>query len=63
MIDRSPADPRVVLATGGSGHAFKFAPVLGALVANAVEGVDDPRLARFRWRTPGVPRSEAARHR
>jgi glycine/D-amino acid oxidase-like deaminating enzyme len=60
-IAEDPARPGVVLATGGSGHAFKFAPLLGALIADAVEGGG---LPRFRWR-PEVrpPRSdEAARH-
>ena len=62
VIDRSPSDPRLVFATGGSGHAFKFAPVLGELVANRVDGTDDPRLARFRWRAPTTHRAEAARY-
>lgn len=60
-ITRHPACPGLVLATGGSGHGFKFAPVLGTLVANAVEGVPDPRLARFRWRDPDGARREHAR--
>ena len=55
-----PARPNLVVATGGSGHAFKFAPLLGRWIADAVEGrvVD-----RFRWRT-GVALHgvEAARH-
>lgn len=33
LLDRHPALPRVVLATGGSGHGFKFAPVLGEIAA------------------------------
>ncbi len=49
-IDRDPARPGVTLASGGSGHAFKFAPILGPLIADAVEGRDNPWLARFRWR-------------
>lgn len=63
VIDSAPGLDRIVLATGGSGHAFKFAPVLGELVANRVEGRDDARLARFAWRDPGAVRSEAARAR
>jgi sarcosine oxidase len=39
IIDRHPEDPRIVLAGGGSGHAFKFGPVLGAQIARfALEG-------------------------
>lgn len=61
-IDRHPDRPGVVVATGGSGHGFKFAPVLGDLIAAAVEDRDDPRLRRFRWRETGPRRAEAARH-
>jgi glycine/D-amino acid oxidase-like deaminating enzyme len=60
-IAPDPARPWLVLATGGSGHAFKFAPVLGELIADAVEG---RAVDKFRWR-PDVkpPRAEeAARH-
>src|SRR5437867_8766170 len=47
------ADPEregLMLATGGSGHAFKFAPVLGDIIADALQGVSTPLLERFRWR-------------
>ncbi len=37
LIDRHPDDPRVVVATGFSGHGFKFAPAIGELVAELVE--------------------------
>lgn len=50
-IDRDPDREGVTLASGGSGHAFKFAPCLGPLIADAVEGVDNPWLRRFRWRS------------
>ena len=33
LLDRHPALPRVILATGCSGHGFKFAPVLGEIAA------------------------------
>jgi glycine/D-amino acid oxidase-like deaminating enzyme len=59
-----PDRPGLVLATGGSGHGFKFAPVLGDWIADAVEARPNPYLAKFRWR-PEVrpPRTEeAARH-
>ncbi len=62
-IARDPGRPRVVIASGDSGHAFKFAPVLGALVADVVEGRSHPLEQRFRWR-PGlrpVRSEEAAR--
>lgn len=34
IIDRHPADARIVLAGGFSGHGFKFAPVVGEIVAD-----------------------------
>lgn len=40
----------LTVATGGCGHAMKFAPVLGGLIADAVEGKKNPWLERFRWR-------------
>jgi len=40
----------LVVASGGSGHGFKFAPVLGELVVAALDGSPDPLLERFRWR-------------
>jgi glycine/D-amino acid oxidase-like deaminating enzyme len=60
-IAPDPQRGRLVLATGGSGHAYKFAPLLGGWIADAVEGSVQEK---FRWR-PEVrpPRSdEAARH-
>ncbi len=37
LIDRSPADPRVILASPCSGHGFKFAPALGEVLADLAE--------------------------
>jgi glycine/D-amino acid oxidase-like deaminating enzyme len=54
-IDRDPAREGLTVASGGSGHGFKFAPVLGGLVADAVEGRDDPWLPRFHWRREAAP--------
>jgi glycine/D-amino acid oxidase-like deaminating enzyme len=53
-----------VVATGGSGHAFKFAPLLGEIIADAVEGRPNPILPKFRWRPEvRMPKTEeAARH-
>jgi sarcosine oxidase/L-pipecolate oxidase len=61
-IAPDPAEPSLVVATGGSGHAFKFAPLLGGWIADAVEGRVVPR---FRWRAgvAGARGEEAARHR
>jgi len=58
-IAPQPENPRLVVATGGSGHAFKFAPRIGDWIADALEGTVVPR---FRWR-PEIEqgRSDAAR--
>jgi len=59
-----PQRPGLIVCSGDSGHAFKFAPVLGALIADAVEGRMSPRLLRFRHRPEVQPLrgEEAARH-
>lgn len=60
-IDRHPEVQGLSVAAGGSGHGFKFAPVLGDLIADAVEGVPNPWLSRFRWRDlSGVSRGQEA---
>ncbi|KAL1964797.1 hypothetical protein VTN77DRAFT_6664 [Rasamsonia byssochlamydoides] len=51
VIDSVPSKPGVVVATGGSGHAFKFLPVIGRFVADRVEGREECDIMRFwRWR-------------
>ena len=55
----------LTIAAGDSGHGFKFAPVLGEIIADAVEGKSNPLLQTFRWR-PEVragEQKEAARFR
>lgn len=62
FIASDPGRDGVVVATGGSGHGFKFAPMLGPIIADAVEGKQNRWLERFQWRNTGTPRVEAARH-
>lgn len=64
-IDRHPLRHNVVVATGGSGHAFKFAPVLGPLIADIALGEHHPLAHKFRWRTELVApiSGDAARNR
>lgn len=38
FIDQVPGHPTLFIATGGSGHAFKFLPVIGRLVKERIEG-------------------------
>lgn len=63
-IAPDPGREGLVVAAGGSGHGFKFAPVLGDLIADATLGVANPLLHRFRWRPEVRPGrgEEAARH-
>ena len=49
-IARDPEREGLVVAAGDSGHGFKFAPVLGEIIADALEGKDNPLLDKFRWR-------------
>jgi sarcosine oxidase len=60
-IGRDPARPDLVVASGGSGHGFKFAPVLGGLIADAVLGVPNRFAPRFAWRDRTGRSTEAAR--
>jgi glycine/D-amino acid oxidase-like deaminating enzyme len=62
-IAPDPERPGLIVAAGDSGHGFKFAPVLGEIIADAVENQSNPLLKKFRWRpdiTPGQGK-EAAR--
>jgi glycine/D-amino acid oxidase-like deaminating enzyme len=49
-IARDPEREGLVIAAGDSGHGFKFAPVLGEIIADAVEEKNNPLLDKFRWR-------------
>lgn len=53
-LDRDPDHPDLVVAAGGSGHAFKFAPVLGEIVASVCEQGLPPKFDRWRWRERGA---------
>ena len=60
-IDHDPDRPGLVVAAGDSGHGFKFAPVLGPLIADVIERKPSPWADRFRWRVRERDRREAAR--
>lgn len=64
-IDHHPETEGLFVAAGGSGHGFKFAPMLGDLVADAVERKSNEWLPRFRWRELDLTKDgeEAARYR
>jgi glycine/D-amino acid oxidase-like deaminating enzyme len=39
-----------VVAAGDSGHGFKFAPIMGEMIADAAEDKPNQLLEKFRWR-------------
>src|SRR5438445_241690 len=49
-ISRDPDRRGLIIAAGDCGHGFKFAPVLGEIIADAVEEKPNPILENFRWR-------------
>ena len=65
LIDNHPERPGLSVASGGSGHGFKFAPILGRLIADSVERIPNEWLDRFKWREQDedVLSKEASRHR
>lgn len=62
-LDHHPQRPGLFVAAGDSGHAFKFAPVLGELIADAVERQQQGATRRFSWRERKAPGGEGARAR
>ncbi|MDX1942243.1 MAG: FAD-dependent oxidoreductase [Saprospiraceae bacterium] len=60
-IDHHPDKPGLLVATGGSGHGFKFAPILGNIIADVLERKPNFYAHRFRWRAAGQQKFEAAR--
>lgn len=55
VIDRVPDVQGVMVATGGSGHAFKYLPNIGNWVVDIIEGVniDRPAIKAWKWRQLG----------
>lgn len=64
-IDRHPEIEGLSVSSGGSGHAFKMAPVLGDLIADTAEGKRHRWSERFLWREldSGTVQEEEARYR
>lgn len=50
LIDEVPGSPGLIVASGGSGHGFKFLPVLGKHVVDVIEGKDTEYTRLFSWR-------------
>ena len=62
-IDRHPEIEGLSVSSGGSGHAFKMAPVLGEMTADMAEGRTPSFSERYRWRRleAGTVQAEEAR--
>ena len=52
FIDRDPEHEGLIVAAGGSGHGFKFAPVIGRIIADVAQGVPNVYQPHFKWRRP-----------
>ncbi|KAK2749288.1 hypothetical protein FQN55_003613 [Onygenales sp. PD_40] len=54
IITHHPSYPGLFLATGGSGHGFKFLPVIGEKIVDAIQDKLDPALRKlWAWSEPG----------
>lgn len=63
VIDHVPSREGLVVATGDSGHALKFAPLLGEWIADVCEQKQHAIDRRFCWRTGAASRrGESARN-
>ncbi|KAI1625467.1 putative sarcosine oxidase [Exophiala viscosa] len=53
VVDNIPGQDSLMVATGGSGHAFKYLPNVGKWVVDIIEGVGLERdlVKHWRWRT------------
>ncbi|MFM9106216.1 MAG: N-methyl-L-tryptophan oxidase [Chloroflexota bacterium] len=55
VIDQLPGQPNVVIASPCSGHGFKFAPVIGDILADlATDGATGHDISRFRIDRPAL---------
>lgn len=60
-IDHDPDHAGLIVAAGDSGHAFKFAPVMGEIIADVVEKKSNPWASRYAWREKTSAHSDGAR--
>lgn len=50
FMTRIPGQPDLFVATGGSGHAFKFLPVIGNVMVDVFKSLQTPATQRFAFR-------------
>ena len=53
IIDHVPENQGLMVATAGSGHGFKYLPVLGSYVVDVMEGIglESDAIRAWRWRS------------
>ena len=53
LVDYVPGKPKVAVCSGGSGHGFKFLPILGCEVVKILEGRGHDAVYKtmWQWRT------------
>lgn len=51
IIDFVPDRTGLMVMSGGSGHAFKFLPILGRYVVDRIEGKESHELSMWKWRS------------
>ena len=61
FIDHHPDRKGLLIATGGSGHGFKFSPMLGDIIADVLEEKPNRFATRFAWRRRSERKTEQAR--
>jgi len=61
LIDHDPDTEGLFVASGGSGHGFKFSPVLGRVIADAFERKPNHFKSRFVWRKRDTDKVDAIR--
>lgn len=59
LVDRHPDRAGVIVLAGGSGHGFKFTPLVGDWLGALLDGQDP--VPRFAWRARGADDREDAR--
>jgi sarcosine oxidase/L-pipecolate oxidase len=52
IISHHPEHKNLFVATGGSGHGFKFFPVIGEKIVDILEGKQTEYAELWRWREP-----------
>jgi sarcosine oxidase / L-pipecolate oxidase len=50
VVDFVPGKDRVLVCSGGSGHGFKFLPILGREVVQIIEGNSENKVYSQMWK-------------